>query len=236
MLSWEGRYREWLTGMRVSAPMLASHRQIAAVRNDTTTRHTRSTVRSVGTLVARIVRLRRIVRGRSIVGYVRGSNYPMDPEGQPSTIPSNGAPYEARHPGMRIASPGTMLRRRVQRESRVLLMEHSPATMRSMERTLRGRYTVSTVGDSATALRFLLGDAIYDGIVCDLEMPRIDEVLLDEHLDHQRPGALATHLLLLGTEETVSRRGVALGGSVPVLLRPFANADLLEAVALITTR
>lgn len=123
----------------------------------------------------------------------------------------------------------------VQRQPRVLLIEHSEAELHSMERALRDRYAVVAVDNAVTALRFLARCTSYDGVIYDLGMSQADDLSVYERLVEHWPGCFSTRVLLLGDPNAIRDRALVLGGSVPVLLRPFAAADLLDAVALITS-
>ena len=109
----------------------------------------------------------------------------------------------------------------------VLLVEDERAVRMVVERALRrAGLDVITASDGGLALD-LLGETRVDVLVSDVVMPGIDGVELLEAIRARRPGLPV--VLMSGYAEPPRRKALDGAGAV-FLAKPFAAADLLEAV------
>ncbi|MEO7112724.1 MAG: response regulator [Polyangiaceae bacterium] len=112
------------------------------------------------------------------------------------------------------------------RRGRILIIDDDPAVARSTARVLTRDHDVFVENEGARALERLLGEEIFDVILCDLAMPGISGADLYETISSTRP-ELATRFVFL-TGGAFSREARAFLDGVPnvSLQKPFSIDSL----------
>ena len=115
---------------------------------------------------------------------------------------------------------------------RLLLADDDEDLRWGVARALRQRFDVIEARDGQRAIELLEGGAPFDGVITDLEMPRIDGEGVIAWLESHRPQLARRTLVLSGG--TLARDGAAWRarfGARPVLIKPCSASRLLSAVA-----
>jgi len=117
---------------------------------------------------------------------------------------------------------------------KVLLVEDSPRLQMSVGAALRkAGYAVDVAGDGEEGLWRAESD-VYDVIVLDIMLPKLDGLSLLQRL---RRKGLGTHVLLLTAKDTVEDRVHGLQrGADDYLVKPFSLDELLARVAALCRR
>jgi len=116
------------------------------------------------------------------------------------------------------------------RGGRILLIDHDESVLEAVEAILRdGNHAVRTAASFPEAQR-LLGDAEFDAVVADAEVPAAaGEEGLHEWLTANRP-ELAGRIVWMSAAAMPAQAGNHAGNASFVLQKPFQAADLLSAV------
>ncbi|MEI8257766.1 MAG: ATP-binding protein, partial [Deltaproteobacteria bacterium] len=103
------------------------------------------------------------------------------------------APSVAEAPARSIRPPrGAEQTRRM----RVLVVDDEPLVVRSLVRSLRGQFDVTTANSGAEALDHIASDPRFDGLLCDLMMPSMTGMQLHDEIQRRDP-RLAEHMVFI---------------------------------------
>jgi PAS domain S-box-containing protein len=117
---------------------------------------------------------------------------------------------------------------------RVLVVDDEAAIGRLVTRSLGSLATVVTETTPARALDAILTDPGFDAIVCDVMMPGMTGIDLHERVARERPDVAARFVFITGGTYTARARDHLDRVPNPRLEKPFAVADLIEAIERVT--
>ncbi len=116
------------------------------------------------------------------------------------------------------------------RRGRLLVVDDEPYVLRTLERILSAHHDVVLAPTGAEALARIGGDTTFDGILCDVMMPGMNGMELYRELSRRSP-ALATRVLFVTGGALIAEiRAFLERTGAPVVEKPFAQAQILEAV------
>lgn len=118
-------------------------------------------------------------------------------------------------------------------QSRALILDDQASIAAFIEQVLISKGWQCTVLDDPTKLEGVLG-ADYDLVICDFRMPGRSGLEVFQHLRRHAPKLAGRFLLMTGDPSEVAGIVNEFGG-VPFLMKPFGVAQLLQAVARITS-
>lgn len=122
-----------------------------------------------------------------------------------------------------------------QKRKRILVVEDS-LTTRELERTIleNSGYDVDTAIDGLDALE-KLGQNIYDAVVSDIQMPRMDGFELCKSIKmNERFKAIPVIFVTALSKEDEKRRGITVGAQAYITKGQFDQGNLLETIERIT--
>ncbi|BDG10868.1 hypothetical protein AMPC_39810 [Anaeromyxobacter paludicola] len=140
---------------------------------------------------------------------------------------SSSAPAGSSAPSAPKAAPATGAEARpaAARRGRVLVVDDEPLIGRSVRRMLAG-HDVEVLTDGREALVRLLAGERFDLVLCDLMMPELTGMALEEKLRELVPEACAAMVYMTGGAFTPAARDFLAGGRC-YLEKPFQSAELL---------
>ncbi len=150
------------------------------------------------------------------------------------SAPGAGASFIVSFPaaaGMRQTRPAAVPEPPAATGSRVLVVEDEPALASAVADALTDAgYRVDRAGDGKEALERIAG-RVYDLVVCDLKMPRLDGPSFYRILSKRKP-ALARHVLFVtGDGAGAEAERFLLESGCRWLLKPFRLNDLLRVAS-----
>jgi PAS domain S-box-containing protein len=154
-------------------------------------------------------------------GEIRAENLPS--RGARITLTLPAAPAAAKA-STAVLRPGSARRERV----RVLVIDDETAICRALNRVLKG-HDVTTVSDPVKGLE-LLGQEDFDVVICDLMMPGMSGYKLYASACAARPELRDRFVFVSGGALSEEAGRFLKTCQCPVLPKPFANADVLDAV------
>jgi signal transduction histidine kinase len=129
--------------------------------------------------------------------------------------------------GAPVASPGSdgaAARRRV------LVVDDDALVVRSIARTLAGRYDVVTASSASDALARIEVGERFDAVLCDLMMPEMTGMELHARLAARAPGVARRMLFITGGAFTDAAARFLAEGQAPWVEKPFEPEQLRQAV------
>jgi two-component system chemotaxis sensor kinase CheA len=138
---------------------------------------------------------------------------------------------------LRLARPAVDPTREVRPRARRILLADDSVTTRQLERSLleAAGYDVSVAADGLEAWEKLGEDGVFDAIVSDLEMPRLDGfALLARVRSTPRLSRLPVVLVTALASDDDRRRALDLGASAYITKRSFDDEALLDALESLT--
>ena len=114
--------------------------------------------------------------------------------------------------------------------STVLVIDDEPLVARSLARLLRSGHDVTVLESAAVAHRRLAAGDRWDAILCDLMMPGMSGMDLEDRLRSDAPDAVARIVYMTGGAFTERARAF-LGEGRPCIEKPVEPAVLRAAVA-----
>ncbi len=117
---------------------------------------------------------------------------------------------------------------------RILIVEDQGKLAEALAQILRkNNYTVDVANDGETGLDNALSD-IYDLIILDIMLPKIDGITILKHLRKEK---IATPIIMLTAKGEISDKIVGLdSGADDYLAKPFATEELLARIRALTRR
>lgn len=118
---------------------------------------------------------------------------------------------------------------------RLLLCEDEKELSNALAAILRhSQYSVDTVYDGQEALEYLASAELYDGVILDIMMPRVDGITVLKTLRNQGNNV---PVLMLTAKSEIDDKVLGLDcGADDYLTKPFATKELLARVRAITRR
>lgn len=118
---------------------------------------------------------------------------------------------------------------------RLLVVEDEKALAEALTEILTlNKYSVDTVYDGQEALDYLTSDIVYDGVILDIMLPKIDGITVLKTL---RANKNKTPILLLTAKSEVDDKVLGLdSGADDYLTKPFAAKELLARIRTMTRR
>lgn len=96
------------------------------------------------------------------------------------------------------------------------------------------KYSVDVVFDGEQAMNYINSDIVYDGIILDIMMPKIDGITV---LKTMRKNKVATPTLMLTAKSEVDDKVLGLDcGADDYLTKPFSTKELLARIRAMTRR
>jgi two-component system chemotaxis sensor kinase CheA len=126
----------------------------------------------------------------------------------------------------------TAPRQAVRRRSGRLLVVDDALTVRELQRTIleRAGFDVTVASDGIEALAHL-EEEVFDLVLTDVEMPRMDGFTLTEHIRaHPTLSNLAVLILTSLSSDDDRRRGMSVGADGYIVKSSFDERSLLAAV------
>jgi PAS domain S-box-containing protein len=154
-------------------------------------------------------------------GDIRAENLPSG--GAKITVTLPAAPANVKSSGM-VPPPVSVPRERV----RVLVIDDEVAICRALKRVLAG-HDVTTLSDAREGLSRLADDD-FDVVICDLMMPGMSGYKLYAAACAARPSLRTRFVFVSGGALSDEASRFLKTCECPVLPKPFANADVLDAV------
>ncbi|MBR1389838.1 MAG: response regulator transcription factor [Lachnospiraceae bacterium] len=118
---------------------------------------------------------------------------------------------------------------------RLLLAEDEKELSNALVTILKhSNYSVDAVYDGQEALDYLMGDDLYDGVILDIMMPKMDGITV---LKKVRASGNTVPILLLTAKSEIDDRVSGLdSGADDYLTKPFAAKELLARIRAMTRR
>lgn len=140
-------------------------------------------------------------------------------------LPPHTAELLPDRPAAQTSEPLVLLR------LRLLVIDDEPALLRTFAISLGDEHSLVMVDGCEAALRVLGRDGRFDGILCDLMMPRGDGMTFYEQLGHVRPALQAKVVFMTGGAFTARARSFL--DSIPnrTLTKPFTHQALRSVLA-----
>jgi CheY-like chemotaxis protein len=113
---------------------------------------------------------------------------------------------------------------------RVLVVDDEPLVGRSLGRLLQSNHEVTVLSTAAEALSRIEGGERWDAILCDLMMPEISGMDLEERLEKLAPEVVPRIVYLTGGAFTERSRTFLAAGR-PFLEKPVDPAQLRARIA-----
>jgi CheY-like chemotaxis protein len=120
--------------------------------------------------------------------------------------------------------------------TRVLVVDDDPTVLRAFRRVLQGAHEIVTARDGGEALRIILGDQRVDAIICDIGMPKLDGPTFFSELFELRPQMMPRVVFCTGGPPNDKTQRFLDRLQAPLLFKPVAADDLLQAIELVRTR
>lgn len=114
---------------------------------------------------------------------------------------------------------------------RVLVVDDDPRLARSIQVLLADTHDVDIETSASRACTRLLGDEVYDAVLCDVMMRDMTGMDLYEKLRAGRPAMAERIVFMTGGAFTARARAFLESVSNPCLDKPFVRADLVRAIA-----
>lgn len=118
---------------------------------------------------------------------------------------------------------------------RVLVVDDEPTLAYTIAKLLRPRRVDVALG-GREALERLLGDAAYDVVLCDLQMPDLSGMDVFEQVRRARPGFERRIVFMTGGALNARAAELVATSECPVLDKPFDATALASAIATVRTR
>jgi PAS domain S-box-containing protein len=123
------------------------------------------------------------------------------------------------------------IEREVTEPLRILIVDDEAPIRQSLARFLERRgHFVSDAEDGRRALQCLETDEPYDLVVSDLRMPGLCGEQLFRHLENRGDGSERRVVFITGDAANANAERFLQGAGVPVLLKPFALAEVAETL------
>jgi CheY-like chemotaxis protein/anti-sigma regulatory factor (Ser/Thr protein kinase) len=113
---------------------------------------------------------------------------------------------------------------------RVLAVDDEPFVLRTLERILSPLHEVAVASSAAEALARIAEDARFDAILCDVMMPGMNGMEFYRELERSHPELAARVIFVTGGALVDEVRAFLEGAGTPVVEKPFAPAQILDAV------
>jgi CheY-like chemotaxis protein len=124
-----------------------------------------------------------------------------------------------------VPAPDASVRRRV------LVIDDDPRLARSIQVLLADTHDVEIETSASRACARLLGDEMFDAVLCDVMMRDMTGMDLFEKLSAGRPTMARRMVFMTGGAFTARARAFLESATNPCLDKPFVRADLLRAIA-----
>ncbi len=109
-------------------------------------------------------------------------------------------------------------------------MDDDALVVRSIARTLAGRYDVVTAASASEALARIEGGERFDALLCDLMMPEMTGMELHARLASRAPALARRLLFITGGAFTEAAARFLAEGQAPWVEKPFEPDQLRQAV------
>jgi PAS domain S-box-containing protein len=116
------------------------------------------------------------------------------------------------------------------RRGRILVVDDEPFVLRALERILAPWHDVLLASGGAEALARIGDGAALDGVLCDVMMPGMNGMELYREIARRSPRLAAQVVFVTGGALMGDVRAFLDVAGVPVVEKPFAPAQILEAV------
>jgi PAS domain S-box-containing protein len=113
---------------------------------------------------------------------------------------------------------------------RALIIDDEVGVCRTIERVLAGSYRTTSVNSGREALELLGRDQSFAVIICDLLMPDISGVEVNEHLSKHYPRLEERMVFITGGTFTERTNDLVASTSRPIMLKPFNIKEFREVV------
>jgi CheY-like chemotaxis protein len=121
------------------------------------------------------------------------------------------------------------------RRGRILVVDDEPFVLRSLERILAAHHDVVLAPNGPDALARIAGAAPFDGVLCDVMMPGMNGMELYREILRRSPGLASRVLFVTGGALVEEVRAFLEETGAPVVEKPFAPVQILEAVGRLVT-
>jgi len=118
------------------------------------------------------------------------------------------------------------------RRSRILVIDDEPLLGRTLSFMLEERHDVVVVDGGAQGLRTLDGDARFDLVLCDLDMPGVNGSSVHTEVARAHPELLGRFVLMTGGACSGWSEEFLASYSGARLEKPFSVADVEQVLAL----
>ncbi|BDG01903.1 ATP-binding protein [Anaeromyxobacter oryzae] len=149
------------------------------------------------------------------------------------SLPGQGARFRVSLPiapePEREAGPATPVPPAAPRRGRVLVLDDEPLVGRSLVRLLQSSHDVEALVSPAEALRRIAGGERWDVILCDLMMPELSGMDLEDRIAEVAPALVPCVIYLTGGAFTDRSRAFLAAGR-PYLEKPVEPAELRARV------
>jgi CheY-like chemotaxis protein len=115
-----------------------------------------------------------------------------------------------------------------ERRGRVLIVDDNDAIAEAIPHLLGPGFQTSRAVDGEAARDLLAAGAVFDAVLCDILMPRLDGLRLLDWVRTHRPEVVPRFVFLTVAPEFPAARELALTHTV--LRKPCTRADLLAAM------
>jgi PAS domain S-box-containing protein len=122
------------------------------------------------------------------------------------------------------------------RRGRILVVDDEPFVLRSLERILTAHHDVVVASSGADALTRIGGADPFDGVLCDVMMPGMNGMELYRELRRRAPELASRVLFVTGGALVEEVRAFIEETGAPVVEKPFAPVQIVEAVGRLVTR
>jgi CheY-like chemotaxis protein len=119
------------------------------------------------------------------------------------------------------------------RRSRILVIDDEPLLGRTLSFMLEERHDVVVVDGGAQGLRTLDGDARFDLVLCDLDMPDVNGSSVHTEVARAHPELLGRFVLMTGGACSGWSEEFLANYSGARLEKPFSVADVEQVLALV---
>jgi PAS domain S-box-containing protein len=119
---------------------------------------------------------------------------------------------------------------------RILVVDDEPLLVNTLAKMLAPHATVVPETVPERALELALGAQEFDVVVCDVMMPGLTGIDLHERLLRDKPDLAARFVFITGGAYTPRTRDYLERAHNPRLFKPFDVAELLDAIARVTTQ
>ena len=114
---------------------------------------------------------------------------------------------------------------------RALIVEDSPLLAELTMRRLERRFVCERASDGEAAREHLAAGEMFDLVICDVTMPRLDGLGLLEWMRRFRPDLVRCVIFATATPDHPSARQIAEGHMHPLLVKPVSRGALDNAIS-----